>query len=413
MIHMQQTLVKDNREEQSVLDCITYLSGNRDRIENMMRIPSRKPFNDEVIEFMNDVSRLLMTLPEAKIYQDIITLAFWIRKASTTSLKKRFYNENQDLCFGRGVVFHIAPSNVPVNYAYSLFTGLLTGNANIVRVPSRDFPQIGIINGVINKVLENYEDIKSYICLIRYDRSQEINDVLSIMADTRIIWGGDNTIAEIRKSPLMPRTGEITFANRYSILVIDSDAYLATENKTRVAEAFYNDTYLTDQNACTSPRLVIWMGDKREEAKSEFWRNLHKLVKRKYIFQPIQAVNKLNSSYLLAALQDGVKIENREDNFVVRVKVPEITLKTKELMDNSGYFLEYDCKDIMEMKTLCDDKKCQTLAYIGEKELLMPLIQSGIKGVDRIVPIGKTMDFDLIWDGYNLFERLTRVIKID
>lgn len=121
----------------------------------------------------------------------------------------------------------------------------------------------------------------------------------------------------------------------------------------------------------------------------------------------------MNSSYLLAALQDGVKIENREDNFVVRVKVPEITIRAKELMDNSGYFLEYDCKDIMEMKTLCDDKKCQTLACIGEKELLMPLIQSGIKGVDRIVPIGKTMDFDLIWDGYNLFERLTRVIKID
>jgi hypothetical protein len=36
----------------------------------------------------------------------------------------------------------------------------------------------------------------------------------------------------------------------------------------------------------------------------------------------------------------------------------------------------------------------------------------GIKGVDRIVPIGKTMDFDLIWDGYDLIERFTRTIDL-
>lgn len=59
---------------------------------------------------------------------------------------------------------------------------------------------------------------------------------------------------------------------------------------------------------------------------------------------------------------------------------------------------------------MCDDKRCQTIAYVGDKEMLFPLLQTGIKGVDRIVPIGKTMDFDLIWDGYNLFERLTRQI---
>ena len=46
------------------------------------------------------------------------------------------------------------------------------------------------------------------------------------------------------------------------------------------------------------------------------------------------------------------------------------------------------------------------------KSLLEPLIQAGIRGVDRVVPIGYTMDFDLIWDGYNLVERLTRTIQM-
>ena len=44
--------------------------------------------------------------------------------------------------------------------------------------------------------------------------------------------------------------------------------------------------------------------------------------------------------------------------------------------------------------------------------MLAPLWKAGIKGIDRVVPVGKTMDFDLIWDGYNLVERLTRVIRI-
>ena len=64
----------------------------------------------------------------------------------------------------------------------------------------------------------------------------------------------------------------------------------------------------------------------------------------------------------------------------------------------------------MDLAPLCNDKRCQTIGYIGRSDVLLPLIQSGIKGIDRVVPIGKTMDFDLIWDGYNLPALLTRTI---
>ena len=52
----------------------------------------------------------------------------------------------------------------------------------------------------------------------------------------------------------------------------------------------------------------------------------------------------------------------------------------------------------------------QTIAYIGDSHVMLPLILSGVKGIDRIVPMGKTMDFDLIWDGYNLPALLTRTV---
>lgn len=374
-------------------------------------VPAKEPFAEDTIDFLNDVSKTLMKAPGSRAYSDVITLAFWIRKASTTKLKERFIPEDGDIHLGRGVVFHIAPSNVPVNFAYSMAAGLLLGNSNVVRVPSREFPQATLIAGAIHKALERHESIRPYIILVRYGRDKDINDTLSGIADTRIVWGGDQTIAELRKSELPPRSNEVTFADRYSLAVIDSDVYMASANIKDIAQAFYNDTYFTDQNACTSPRIVIWVGNRRPEAKERFWAELHKLVERKYTFQAITGINKLTSSCLIAVNEPGARIEKHRDNLVVRVNVPRITDHLMDLKDNCGYFFEYDCDDILDLRPLCDDKRCQTVGILGDEKIVLPLLRSGVKGIDRIVPIGKTMDFDLIWDGYNLPALLTRTIR--
>ena len=134
------------------------------------------------------------------------------------------------------------------------------------------------------------------------------------------------------------------------------------------------------------------------------------MVERKYDFQAVQGVNKLVQAYLIAVAEPGVKVEEHTDNLIIRVSVPRITSSLMDFRDNSGYFYEYDCNNILDLLPLCKDKRCQTISYIGDNQVLMPLIQSGIKGIDRIVPIGKTMDFDLIWDGYDLPSMLTRII---
>ena len=133
-------------------------------------------------------------------------------------------------------------------------------------------------------------------------------------------------------------------------------------------------------------------------------------MEKKYVFQPIQGVNKLTSCYLIAAALPCSKVEPHDDNLIVRVRIPEVPDFLMNYRDNCGYFYEYDCDDIFAIRALCDDKKCQTVGYIGDTALLKDLIYSGIKGIDRVVPIGKTMDFDLIWDGYQLPSILTRTV---
>lgn len=396
----------------AALRSIAYLVGDEKTLLKMTAVPAKAPFEDSILEFLNEVSKSLMKDPRSKAYSDVITLGFWLRKASTLKLRERFAFHDGNRHFGRGVVFHIAPSNVPVNFAYSLAAGLLTGNANIVRVPSKDFPQVDMIADSILSALDKIPEMRGYIALIRYERDKSINDILSGMADTRVVWGGDATISELRKSELSPRSTEITFADRFSIAVIDSDAYLSSDNKAGIAQDFYNDTYLTDQNACTSPRLVVWVGRNRDEAKIRFWDELHKLAERKYTFQPIQGVNKLASSYLAAVKVSDTVIEEHKDNLIVRVKVPYITENLMDFKDNSGYFFEFDCDDILTLRPLCDDKRCQTVALLGDSGVIQPLLDSSPKGIDRVVSIGKTMDFDLIWDGYNLAESLTRTVVV-
>ena len=403
---MRQNLDKD------ILNRIQYLVGSAETVEAMVDAPAKEPFAEDVLDFLNDVSRRIMRSPAARAFSDVITFGFWLRRASTAQLKERFARADGDIHLGRGVAFHIAPSNVPVNFGFSLVAGLLTGNRNVVRVPSKPFPQVDVIVGAINAALEDRPALRPYIVLARYERSKEINDLLSGIADTRIAWGGDATIAELRRSPLPPRSTEITFADRYSLSVIDSHAYLAVGDRKAVAQDFYNDTYFSDQNACTSPRIVVWVGGQKAAAREAFWAELHALVREKYTFQPIQGINKLTSGYLIAVREPGTKLEPRGDNLVVRATVPEITDYLMDLKDNSGYFFEYDCDDILELKPLCDDKRCQTIGLLGDARLLEPLLRSGIRGVDRVAPLGKTMDFDMIWDGYDLVGQLTRTIKL-
>lgn len=393
-----------------VLSNVDFLVGNSQNVIEASKLKVLKPFDSLVVDFLNSLSKELMTDKQSRVFPDVVTLGFWLRKSSILLLKDRFIRNDNSV--GRGVAFHIAPSNVPVNYAYSLFTGLICGNANIVRIPSKDFPQVSVINKAINKVLseEKYEKLRPYITLVRYERDKKNNDYFSSICDVRIIWGGDDTIAELRKSAIAPRAKEITFADRYSLAVIDADAYLREGNMERLALDFYNDTYLSDQNACTSPRVVVWLGQRVSEARELFWKELFRLVESKYRFQTIQGVDKLSQLYISATQYGQVSKENGYNNLLYRVKVDKLSSELMKYRGNSGYFYEYSCHDITELKDLCNDTHCQTICLVGDNSIVKPLIDLGVKGIDRVVPVGHTMDFDLLWDGYNLVEELTRKI---
>ena len=57
----------------------------------------------------------------------------------------------------------------------------------------------------------------------------------------------------------------------------------------------------------------------------------------------------------------------------------------------------------------------QTLSHIGlsEKDITNLVMQITNRGVDKIVPVGKALDFNVIWDGYDLVEQFSRKIVVN
>ena len=385
-------------------------------INNFINIHSLEPFAEESVEFLNTLSQILNKDSRIRSYPDVATFAFFCRKANIIQLKNKYYNE-ENLRLGRGLIFHIAPSNVPVNFAYSLICGILSGNINIVRVPSKEFEQVEIICYAIQKLSQEqkYKSYSSRLALVRYDHQSDATAYFSSICDVRIIWGGDNTIEDVRKNRLPTRSFDVTFADRYSLCIINADNYISEIAPEKIAIGFYNDTYLFDQNACTAPHLVVWLGTEEnvKNAKIIFWNKLYELVKSKYNVQPVIAVDKLTSFFNQSAQLNSVKKINTPDNLIWRITLNELPENIEEFRCLSGYFSEYHATSIFELSKIID-RKYQTLSYYGidKNDLKKFIDQAKPKGIDRIVPIGKTTDFSLTWDGYNLIETLSRQIEI-
>ena len=176
-----------------IKDKLTFLTGNLSLLENITCLKVHQVFDDLVVNFFDALSNELMHDPRSKQFSDVISYAFWIRKSSLLKAKNSFLNLNK---LGRGVAFHIAPSNVPINFAVSMTSALLAGNSCVIRVSNKDFEQVNIVTEAINKVLAKTEfvSLQGYIITVRYERDKIVNDYLSSICDLRIVWGGDITI---------------------------------------------------------------------------------------------------------------------------------------------------------------------------------------------------------------------------
>lgn len=393
---------------------IHYLVGSASNFNKQVLVP----YDPLVCDFLNRVSVEILQDKLAKEYPDAISFGFWCRKANIGKLKNEFYESR--LRLGLGIVFHISPSNVPVNFAFSFAFSILSGNSNIVRVPSKGYRQTGIICDAINRVLSDakFGSIAQMTAFVHYERNDEITRTLSEICNGRIIWGGTQTIRDIRELPMQERAIEIAFADRYSFCAIDAESLSKCSDKEflRLADGFYNDTYLMDQNACSSPHLVVWLGSGKSllEVKRRFWESIYKIAEAKYTLGTVSAVDKLTMLYENAIDFKGIIAGvSRYENLLYVVELDYLPKNVQDIRGTCGYFYEYSAKSLDEIAYIINEKY-QTLTYYGidKGSLAAFVLNNKLIGIDRIVPIGSALDISIIWDGYDLVRTLSRICDV-
>jgi hypothetical protein len=376
-----------------------------------------KPFDERVIKYLAELSRRVLALPSFREFPDLVSLAYWCRPAAIQRLSQR--HEYSNFVIGRGVAFHIPPSNVPLNFAYSLFCGLLSGNSNVVRLSSTDSAEVATLINVLNALHSDalFDEVSARVCLLRYEHDDLITRSFSLQTTSRIIWGGNETVRKIREIETAPRSVDVAFADRVSVALLRSDHVneLSNDALTQLVENFIVDGYTFQQNACSSPRLLIWNGSAQsvDSAAARFWECLEE---------------RLDSSETLSSAHHMLRFIELCEHLAVR-KVDKRLLNVVggaariELVSGDnwrdyshlrfGTFTEVTISEIQEVSSLVSND-VQTLSYFGftKTEMNSMIQEIGSDGIDRIVPIGQALNFDTFWDGYDLIRTLTRTVVV-
>ncbi len=375
------------------------------------------PYYAPALDFLSDLSRALLADDSTRPYPDVVAFAFWCRMAHLQQLKQQFAQERMRL--GLGLVFHITPANVEINFAYSFAFSLLAGNANVVRVPSADSAQVGLVCRHIAALcaLPRHALLAAMTAFVRYAQNDAITAAFSRHCNARMVWGGDQTIRNIARSELPVRSIELRFSDRYSLCVLAADAVLQStdEELRRLANGFYNDSFLTDQNACSSPQLLVWVGADAycHSAQTRFWEALAAIVAQRYALQALVAVDKFVQVCQNAIDLPQVSGLTRHGNYIYRLQISSLDAQVSGLRGTGGLFYECNVRQF-EAVTPIVNTSYQTLAYFGldPHALQRTVVEQRLQGIDRIVPVGQTLDIGVIWDGYDIVRSLSRIVDV-
>jgi hypothetical protein len=385
--------------------------------------PPMTPFNDRVVAFCEALSRELLGGPGARDQPAVVALGYWLRPASVERARTAFWalEDANTILVPRGTVFHVTPANVDTVFAYSWIPALLTGNANVVRLSARVTDVTRRLLDAVAHVIEApaFEDLRRRNRLVFAGHDDRISRALSAVADVRVIWGGDATVEHFRGFPLPPRGRDVTFPNRHSLAIIDADAVGAADDGdlAGVADRFFNDAYWFDQGACSSPRLVVWSspaGDSAEGPRRRFKAAVGDAIRRRgYVAETGAAIDKMVLGYRRAAAADGVRYE-RDSNEATWVELPDLALYDRATC-GGGIFFEYVSSELETDLLAFVTSEDQTAACFGLRADVARTLARSINGmgIDRWVPIGQALEFDRVWDGYDLLQEFTRRVVVD
>jgi len=383
--------------------------------------PALRPFDERVVNFVGQLSQKILTSPSVRNFPELAALGHWFRKARVHDMARTYRAPIRgQMQLGRGLAFHLAPSNVDSVFMYSWLISLLAGNTNLVRVSQKGGPQQDFLISVLQELSQKIEhaDVAIRFVLLTYPHDDNITKQISEACMVRVIWGGDATVRAIRAIPLRPMATELCFADRFSAAALSAKQVLNADTSAFKAliQGFYVDTYWFAQQACSSPRMVAWVGSEEDidAAKIKFWLALTKEVEQRGAENaPAMVMARLGAAFEYAAFGLAeLASENLVIDFPAKLELMTNCLdRVREIHCGNGLFVQLGVKTLAEIGPKLTAKE-QTLAVYGfdDQEYLSLIDSLPPRALDRIVPVGTALAFEQVWDGQELITSFTRLI---
>lgn len=372
------------------------------------------PFAAERIDLVVSVSDAILKRKDP-ISSFVKHFGFWTRRAALSRLKQDFSRRHlaQTLSRPRGLVFHLPPKNVETVFLYSWVLSFLAGNANVVRLPKEISADMRWICDLFLTVLATADDRSQW--LIHYPSDSDLGQTISALSDARVVWGGDAKIKAFEAIPLRNGGKAIWFGDRFSLCVLDGGtvARQSAAERQDLAHRLFNDIFVFDQMACSSPHVLYVVGDAVRHLdgikalletlarvaadKGESPATGHQIAKMVQAFSSAAAGLSSEVSWRNSTLTSAVAArEERSEQRVGGGFLSVVFIPSLEVLN--GFLRDHD----------------QTVTHFGfPAEIIRKVAETHTAlGVSRWTPVGSALDFDSVWDGYDLLFELTRLIRV-
>jgi hypothetical protein len=388
-------------------------------MQRLAQFPRRDPFEADAVALVGTLSQRILRSPLARQVPELAALAHWFRPANLREMATRVSGDGRRTRVRpRGVVFALAPANVEVLFIYCWLLSLLAGNATVIRVSRKPSPVRDSFVALIRELAQEpaHATVLRDSWIVTYEHDVALSKTFSEACHARLVWGGDATIAAIRAIPLNPLAVEISFADRFSFAALDAASVLAQTDAAlrEVARRFVNDTLWSDQQACSSPRAVIWIGaaDEVSRAQRRFW-DAYRAAAEGFADNPSSVMARVTDLFVLAAAGDIDGLASSPAQRPALGTGTALMKAVREVHSGHGLFVEYVATKAADIANFVREKDQTLVVYGLPDEQLHELIETlPNRALDRIVAPGQATEFSTIWDGTDLFDVLTRKISL-
>ncbi len=370
--------------------------------------------NDRV-SCLKKISNSIKNFALKKKNNELIALCYFLEES--TKVFKDIYKEDFSKSLPRGLVLNIPSSNISMMPFYTWIPSFLSGNSNFIRLSRKlDIELVKKIISFIDDAIGTIESSRQVFYSGYID--DELTKILSQNCDVRMLWGNDSTLRDIKRNYPTSAVLELNYKNRNSAALIDSKDYLAMQIESRriFLKNYLNDSLSFSFAACSSPQYTFWVGSKEDnlDAQLLFLKDLKCHFQKPDIDKAIITTNNFYSLQS-SLLKNSLKLKNDFlicGRGLITIEANKLSSFSSQYIDSNTFFISLDSLD--QLIEFFPDN-IQTLTYTKNinKDFIRNLPRLlNYKCPDRIVKLGQALSFNIVWDGINFFNALTRNISI-